>query len=101
VAACDRPVCSQLPQSRLAPAFAGAHAARMTIRAKVLNHRIELPPELAIAEGAEVEITVPESPRGTTLAERLAPFIGAVRSGVGDLADNHDHYLYGARKQKP
>ena len=40
-----------------------------------------------------------DAPR--SLAERLKPFIGAVRSGVGDLADNHDHYLYGTPKQKP
>lgn len=54
-----------------------------------------------IAEGAEVEVTLPDPVPGPTLAERLAPFIGAVRSGVGDLADNHDHYLYGTPKQKP
>jgi hypothetical protein len=87
--------------SRLASGLPVAHAWHMTIRAKVYNHRIELPPEFVIADGAEVEITVPDVAPSQTLAERLAPFIGAVHSGVGDLADNHDHYLYGAPKQKP
>jgi hypothetical protein len=73
----------------------------MTIRAKVHNHRIELPPELVIAEGAEVEVTVTDDAPEQTFAELFAPFIGAVNSGIGDLADNHDHYLYGTPKQKP
>jgi hypothetical protein len=86
---------------RLARTGRLAHFSPVTIRATVHNHRIELPPELAVAEGAEVEIILSEEKRGKTLAERLAPFIGAVHSGVGDLADNHDHHLYGAPKHKP
>lgn len=73
----------------------------MTIRAKVHNHRVDLPPDFVIAEGAEVEITVPEEAATQSLAERLAPFIGSVHSGVGDLGDNHDHYLYGAPRRQP
>ena len=71
----------------------------MKIRAKVHHHRIELPAELAIAEGTEVEITILADAPAPTLAERLAPWIGAVHSGVGDIADNHDHYLYGTPKR--
>ena len=72
----------------------------MTIRVKVHNHRIELPPDFDVPEGAEVQVTIPEA-ADSSLPERLASFVGSVRSGVGDLADNHDHYLYGVPKQKP
>jgi hypothetical protein len=72
----------------------------MTIRAKAGDAGGgDLPPELAIAECAQVEVSLPENPRRGSLAQRLAPFVGAEGSGVGDLADKHDHYLYGAQKR--
>lgn len=76
----------------------------MSITAIVQNNTIKLPPGVNLPDGTEVTIDAPEAAApapGMTLAERLAPFIGCVHSGVGDLADNHDHYLYGVPKQKP
>jgi hypothetical protein len=37
----------------------------------------------------------------TTFGERYARFIGVVKDGPVDLADNHDHYLHGAPKNTP
>ena len=74
----------------------------MTITAKVHNHTITLPPELAIAEGAEVQITVPEiepaKVEAPTLYETLKDFIGCI-DGPEDLAAEHDHYAHGAPKR--
>jgi len=68
----------------------------MSITAIVENDTIKLPPGMHLPDGTEVKIDAPETPApGRTLAERLAPFIGCVHSGVGDLADHHYHYLYG------
>ena len=83
------------------------HGVRMSFTATVENDTIKLPPGVHLPDGTEVRIepAPPAAPggarAGTTLAERLAPFVGCLHSGVGDLADNHDHYLYGTPKQKP
>ena len=74
----------------------------MTLTAKVHNHTITLPPELVIAEGAEVQIIVPEvqsAKAGTaTLYDTLKDFVGCVE-GPEDLAAEHDHYAHGAPKR--
>jgi hypothetical protein len=36
-----------------------------------------------------------------TLAETLKDFIGSAKGLPPDFSVNHDHYLYGAPKQKP
>jgi len=53
----------------------------------------------SLPEGAvvNVEPAEPEPPR--TLLERFKDVIGSVPDLPEDLADNHDHYLYGTPKQ--
>jgi hypothetical protein len=76
----------------------------MSFTAIVENDTIKLPPGVHLPDGTEVSIEprgkadAAELPR-TTLAERLAPFIGCINTGLSDLAENHDHYLYGTPKR--
>ena len=72
----------------------------MTITAKVHNHTITLPPELAIAEGAEVQITVPDA--GAAPPHRhewMRKYIGALKDLPEDFAAEHDHYIHGTPKR--
>ena len=75
----------------------------MTITAKVHNHTITLPADLAIEDGAEVQIIVPEKEaaveEGVTLYDTLKDFIGAAKGLPEDFATEHDHYLHGTRKR--
>ena len=75
----------------------------MTITAKVHNHTITLPADLAIEEGAEVQITVPErepaADGGATLYDSLKDFIGAAQGLPEDFAAEHDHYIHATRKR--
>jgi hypothetical protein len=72
----------------------------MSITATVINDTIKLPAGVHLADQTEVLI-VPQPRERPTLAERYKDFIGCVSSGVGDLAENHDHYLYGVPKRRP
>lgn len=75
----------------------------MTIIAKVHNHTITLPADLAIEEGAEVQITVPEkgpaAEGAATLYDTLKDFVGAAQGLPEDFAAEHDHYIHGTRKR--
>jgi hypothetical protein len=78
----------------------------MSITATVENDTIKLPPGVHLPGGTTVIVEPQEKPRAVEtprkpLAERYAKYIGCVDSGLGDLADNHDHYLYGTPKRKP
>jgi hypothetical protein len=71
----------------------------MSITAIVENGMVRLPEGVHLPDGTQVTIeTLGEA--APSLAERLAPFIG-IWDGPADLAVNHDHYLYGAPRQKP
>jgi hypothetical protein len=65
-----------------------------------------LPRGVDIPEGAEVEVTPVAPPNGgsqqegPTFYERYKEFIGALDGLPSDLAENHDHYLYGTPKRK-
>jgi len=67
-----------------------------------------LPPDANIPEGAEVEVTPVADVAGNggcsspvpTLAERFKDFTGACKGLPEDLAENHDHYLYGTPKKR-
>jgi hypothetical protein len=72
----------------------------MSITATVENNTIKLPAGVHLPDGTQVRVEALEE-AGLTLAEQLAPFIGVWKDGPADLAINHDHYLYGAPKQKP
>ena len=79
----------------------------MSFTATVENDTIKLPPGVHLPDGTEVTVEprekAAESPGAPpqTLGERYAKYIGCVNTGLGDLADNHDHYLYGTPKRKP
>jgi hypothetical protein len=53
---------------------------------------VVLPPDANLPDGTEVRVEpLPAKP----LSERLSDVIGIVHGGPPDLAENHDHYLYG------
>ena len=79
----------------------------MTVRGQVKNGVVVLEEPTELPEGAQVEVSLidrpkddpsPEPPR--TLYERLEPFIGKAKGLPPDLAQNHDHYLYGLPKRQ-
>jgi hypothetical protein len=84
----------------------------MTARGKIKNGKVLLDDPKSLPEGAEVEVrpvkkvrsakkATPKKPsRPRSLADRLAPFIGAVKDLPADMSKNLDHYLYGHPKQK-
>ncbi|MBE2283258.1 MAG: hypothetical protein IAE77_07335 [Prosthecobacter sp.] len=72
----------------------------MSITATVINDTIKLPEGVHLEDQTEVLIVPARKPRQGML-NRYKDFIGTVGSGIGDLADNHDHYLYGTPKRKP
>lgn len=73
----------------------------MTFRGKVSGGAIVLEPGARLPEGAsvrvEVEAAVPVFEGGDELS-RMTDLAG--ETGVDDLAENHDHYLYGFPKVK-
>jgi hypothetical protein len=79
----------------------------MTYRGQVTNGVVVLNEPVELPEGTAVVVTpvdelVPsasEEERMPTLYERLKDVIGTVE-GPPDLAENHDHYLYGVPKKK-
>ena len=57
---------------------------------------VVLPPDANLPDGTEVRVELlPAKP----LSERLSGVIGFVPGGPPDLAENHDHYLYGTPKK--
>jgi hypothetical protein len=73
----------------------------MSIIAIVENDTIKLPAGVHLPNGTAVRIEpLTEEPR-KPFAERYAKFIGCVKGAPRDLAENHDHYLYGGLKRTP
>lgn len=76
----------------------------MTITARVHNHSIALPPDLPVAEGAEVQVTVPEPTASAAAAESgnalawMLKYAGCI-DGPEDFAAEHDHYIHGTPKR--
>jgi hypothetical protein len=61
---------------------------------------------LPLADGTEVEVDVrpvapaaPPAPGEPSVLEELQDLAGTVEGLPADLAENHDHYLYGTRKK--
>ena len=79
----------------------------MTYRGHVKNGVVVLDQSAELPEGMPVEVTplgrsnvaASQAEAMPTLYERLKDVIGTVE-GPPDLADNHDHYLYGVPKKK-
>ena len=69
----------------------------MTCTVKVANGAILLPPGLNLPDGAEVRLTISETPTEPSFAERYAAYIGIADDLPADLAANLDHYVHGQR----
>jgi predicted DNA-binding antitoxin AbrB/MazE fold protein len=65
-----------------------------TIKATYVGGVLKPTKPLALAEGAEVELTLT-----TQDDDPLAGLIGVFSSGRTDGAEQHDHYLYGTPKR--
>ncbi len=70
----------------------------MTIIAKVHNHCIELPPDVVVRDGAEVQVTLPDE-QPTSLFDSLKDIIGKAEGLPPDFAAEHDHYIHGTQKR--
>lgn len=79
-------------------AWAGWYPFPMSITATVINDTIKLPEGIHLEDQTEVLI-LPRKKRGQAILERYKDFVGCIKDGPTDLADNHDHYLYGAPKR--
>jgi hypothetical protein len=75
----------------------------MSITAIVENDTIKLPPGVHVPDGTEVKVFLPGESVApadeTTLYERVKDFVGCIKDGPEDLADEHDHYAHGAPKR--
>jgi hypothetical protein len=80
----------------------------MVYRGKVVRGKIRLTDPNAFPDGTEVEVRPVRKPRrrakakknGSSLAERLGPFIGQAKNLPPDMSVQVDHYLYGLPKRK-
>lgn len=72
----------------------------MNITATVEHDTIKLPEGVHLPDGTRVKIE-PVEKQMPSLLERMSPFVGMVKDAPSDLAENHDHYLYGAPKKRP
>lgn len=72
----------------------------MSITATVINDTIKLPAGVHLEDETQVVI-VPQPKKRSTLAERYKDFVGCIKDAPADLADNHDHYLYGTPERHP
>jgi hypothetical protein len=78
----------------------------VTVRGKVHGGMVVLADPLPLADGTEVEVEVrPVAPAAApeqgppTVLEELQDLAGTVEGLPADVAENHDHYLYGTRKK--
>lgn len=73
----------------------------MSFTATVEKNMIKLPPGVHLPDGTKVTIE-PEQNRdennGESLRAFLEKFAGCINTGLGDVAENHDHYAHGAPK---
>lgn len=71
----------------------------MSITATVINDTIRLPEGTHLEDGTQV-LVLPQPLPSQTFFERYKDIIGTAGTGISDLAENHDHYLYGTPKKK-
>jgi hypothetical protein len=73
----------------------------MTYRGHIKNGQILLDEPVTLPEGAQVNIEVIENgePQPTIWDKQLA-LAGTVEGLPPDMAENHDHYLYGTPKRQ-
>ncbi len=76
----------------------------MSITATVTNDTIKLPEGVHFPDGTTVrieQVTGEQEPAKKTFGERYKKYVGIMKDGPVDLAENHDHYLYGTPKRNP
>jgi hypothetical protein len=74
----------------------------MTCRGKVAGGVVVLDKPNALPEGAEVKVEVvvtTPSRKRPSLAQKLRKWGGHAKGLPADLAQQHDHYLYGVPKR--
>jgi hypothetical protein len=71
----------------------------MTCIVKVANGAIRLPPGVKLPDGAEVQLTIPDSAAQPSFAERYASYVGMAEDLPADLAANLDHYVHGHKRK--
>lgn len=73
----------------------------MTYRGHVKNGQIALDEAVALPEGAEVTVEiVSNGEKRPTIWDKLLEMAGTVDGLPEDMAENHDHYLYGTPKKQ-
>jgi len=80
----------------------------MTVRGHVQNGVVVLDDPTALPDGAEVSVRALSArgrsgrttgEHGRPARKRLTGIVGIVKDAPPDLAENHDHYLYGSPKR--
>ncbi|MBM4048432.1 MAG: hypothetical protein FJ279_25290 [Planctomycetes bacterium] len=72
----------------------------MTYRGQVIGGKVILPPEANLPDGTEVRVEPLQRPRGKNpLTKMLLEIAGDMKGLPEDLAEQHDHYLYGTPKR--
>ncbi|HEY4232972.1 MAG TPA: hypothetical protein VGM76_06085 [Lacipirellulaceae bacterium] len=77
----------------------------MTYRGHVKNGQVALDEPIQLPEGAQVNVEVVENGQAApseglpTIWEKLLELAGTVEGLPSDMAENHDHYLYGTPKK--
>ncbi len=71
----------------------------MSYKGQVRNGVVVLPPNVNLSEGDEVEVTPVARPSPDDFTDMLVGVAKKVRGLPRDLAQQHDHYLYGTPKR--
>ena len=79
----------------------------MTYRGTVQNGVVVLDEPAKLPNGAKVEVLLVDAPRppggradeSPSVLDELKDLAGTVQGLPQDIAENHDHYLYGTRKR--
>jgi hypothetical protein len=71
----------------------------MTYHGHVKNGQIVLDAPVPLPDGAEVKVDI-LSADGPSIWDKLLALAGTAEGLPPDLAENHDHYLYGVPKKK-
>lgn len=73
----------------------------MTYRGHIENGSVVLDEQVILPEGTEVRVEPVSTRSRTTLAERFKDVIGCISDLPADMAESHDHYNHGNRKELP
>ena len=75
----------------------------MEYRGRIQKGVVVFEGDLKLPEGAEVTVRVVEQPtekESASIWDKLLELAGTVEGLPPDMAENHDHYLYGTPKKK-